>query len=130
MNDPFAALNIPRQFDLDDATLAAAQRAGNTPAYQIIADPRQRADTLLTLLHGPTKEMWSGLPTDFPAALAAAGSDAGKLAALREDRLKRISNLFRQLGSNDKATVQMGRQRMVRAQLNALDQLGTSAPQS
>ena len=121
---------FPRKFDLDEATLAAAGQAQNAEAYQLIADPQKRADTLLTQMHGPTKEMWSALPPDFAAALDAAGGDAQKLAALRQDRLKRISNLFRQLGSNDKATVQIGRQRMIRAELNALDQMGRSAPQS
>jgi hypothetical protein len=129
MNDPFAELGIPRKFDLDDATLAAAQQAGSATAYAAIADPKQRADALLTLLQGPTKEQWPAAPPDFSAALTQAGGDAQKLAALRLDRLKRIANLFRQLGSNDKATVQIGRQRMIRAELNALDQLGP-VPQS
>jgi hypothetical protein len=130
MDDPFAQLGVPRKFDLDDATVAAAQTAGNAHAYQLIADPQKRADTLLTLMHGPTKEAWSAVPPDFEAALAAAGNDPQKLASLRQDRLRRIANLFRQLGSNDKATVQIGRQRMIRAELNALDQLGAPAPKS
>ena len=126
MDDPFAELGVPRKFDLDEATLAAAGRGGDTPVYKLIADPQQRAETLLALMHGPAKEVWPALPPDFAGALAAAGNDPGKLAAVRQDRLKRIANLFRQLGSNDKATVQMGRQRMIRAELNALEALGAS----
>ena len=124
MADPFTELGLPRKFEQDDATLAAArQRSGNSPAYQSIADPRQRAETLLNLMDGPSKELWRGVPPDFEAALAAAGTDPQKLAALRQQRLTNIMWLFRQLGSNDKGPVQAGRQRMVRAELNALDQI-------
>jgi hypothetical protein len=42
--------------------------------------------------------------------------------------LNNILHLFRQLGSNDKATVQIGRQRMVRSELNALDQIAPLLP--
>jgi hypothetical protein len=124
MNDPFAQLGLPRKFDLDDAALSAAQQKGNDAAYQAIADPAQRAQTLLALMDGPTKEFWRGTPSDFDKGLAQAGNDPQKLAALRQQCLLNISNLFRQiLGSNDKGPVQAGRQRMVRAELNALDVL-------
>jgi hypothetical protein len=124
MNDSFAELGLPRQFELDDSALrAAGQRSGNSPAYQQVADPRQRAELLLDLMKGPTKEFWQGVPPDFPDALAAAGNDPQKLAALRDQRLNNILHLFRQLGSNDKGTVQAGRQRMIRAELNALEEL-------
>ena len=123
MNDPFAELSVPRQFDLDDATLKAAAQRGNPAAYSLIADPRQRAETLLALMNGPTKELWPTVPHDFGAALAATGKDPAKLAALRQQRLNIVSNLFRQLRSNDKGTVQLGRQRMIRAELNALDEM-------
>jgi len=123
MNDPFSELGLPRQFDLDDASLQAAAQRGNSAAYTLVADPRRRAETLLTLMNGPTRDVWPSLPPDFEAALATAGNDPAKLAALRQQRLKIISNLFRQLKSNDKATVQIGRQRMIRAELNALDQM-------
>jgi hypothetical protein len=126
MNDSFAELGLPRRFDLDDASLrAAAQQSGDSAAYQMIADPRQRAETLLTLMNGPTRQQWLGLPPDFEAALAAAGSDPQKRAALAQQRLDNISHLFRQLGSNDKGTVQAGRQRMIRSELNALDALAS-----
>jgi hypothetical protein len=131
MDDPFAQLGLPRKFELDDATLrAAAQSAGSTPAYQAIADPKQRAETLLALMNGPSRELWRGIPPDFAAALAAAGTDAGKLAALRQQRLTNILHLFRQLGSNDKIIVHLARQRMIRAELNALDELAPLMPQN
>jgi hypothetical protein len=115
---------------LDDATLrAAGERSGNSASFQSIADPRQRAETLFDLMKGPTKEQWPGMPPDFAAALSAAGTDPQKLTALRDQRLNNILYLFRQLGSNDKLPVQIGRQRMVRAELNALDQLTPLLPQ-
>jgi hypothetical protein len=131
MDDPFAQLGLPRKFELDDAALrAAGEKSGNSAAYQAIAGPQERAQTLLALMNGPTKEQWVGLPPDFSAALASAGSDPQKLTALRDQRLKNILYLFRQLASNDKATVQIGRQRMVRAELNALDQISPLMPPS
>ena len=131
MNDPFAQLGLPRTFELDDATLRAARdRTGDTAAYQALADPRQRAETLLMLMDGPTKDLWRGVPPDFADALAATGSNPGKLEALRQQRLNNILYLFRQLRSNDKGTVQAGRQRMVRAELNALDQIAPLLPRT
>jgi uncharacterized protein YfiM (DUF2279 family) len=129
MSDPFAELGLPRKFDQDPAALrAAGEKSGNSPAYQAVADPRQRAETLLGLMQGPTKEFWKGVPEDFPAALAAAGTDPAKLAALRDQRITNITFLFRQILSPDKGPVQAGRQRMVRAELNALDQLAPLLP--
>jgi len=129
LSDPFADLGLSRAFEVDDTTLrAASNRTGNTAAYQAIADPRQRAQTLLMLMGGPTRDQWRGVPPDFAGALAAAGTDVQSLTALGQQRLNNIMYLFRQLGSNDKETVLAGRRRMVRAELNALDQLDAMLP--
>jgi hypothetical protein len=133
MTDPFAELGLPRRFELDDGALVAAKDrsaalSGGSAAYAAVADPRQRAETLLTLMDGPTKQQWQGLPSDFAGELAAAGSDAQKLTALKAQRLNNMLYLFRQLAGHDKGTVQMGRQRMVRAELNAVDQIDALLP--
>ncbi len=123
MTDPFAELGLPQRFDLDPAALAAAaQKSGDSPAYKIVADPRSRADALLNLMAGPYND-WKGIPDDFPAALAAAGNDPVKLAALRDQRLANIASYFHQLRGHDPGGVQAGRQRQVRAELNAIAQI-------
>lgn len=124
MDDPFAALGLPRTFDLTDAQLAQARdrSAADAASYQMITDPRQRAQALLDLMGNPDQD-WKGLPTDFESALSAAGNDPQKLSALYQQHLSNISNLFRMLSSNDKGTVQWGRQRMIRSELNALDRI-------
>ncbi len=84
--DPFAALGLPRQFDLDrDALLTAwrrtsaqahPDRAGNdaeaarrtaqiNDARQTLEDPESRGNVLLALLGGPTKEENNALPDGY-----------------------------------------------------------------
>jgi hypothetical protein len=129
MNDPFAELGLPRKFDQDPAEIrAAGQKSGNSAAYQTIADPYRRAETLLALMGAAPRDQWRGPPPDFEADLAAAGTDVAKLTALRDLRISNMSNLFRQLAGNDKLPVQLGRQRMVCAELNALDQIAPLLP--
>lgn len=84
--DPFTALGLPRQFDLDRDVLltawrrASAQahpdRAGNdaeaarrtaqiNDARQRLEDPESRANALLARLGGPTKEENNALPDGY-----------------------------------------------------------------
>lgn len=84
--DPFAILGVPRRFDVDaaqvhraylmrSATLhpdlgeapgpAGDDSAALNRAKAILDDPEQRADTLLILLGGPTREAERALPDGF-----------------------------------------------------------------
>ena len=89
MPNPFAILNLPPRFDLDDAELhsrfiqasaathpdrftdpvqqaQAAERAAEVNhAYAILSDPERRADALLTLMGGPAKDEDKSLPPDL-----------------------------------------------------------------
>ncbi len=89
MSDPFAVLNLPPRFDLDDTELhsrfiqasaathpdrftdpvdqaQAAERAAEVnQAYAVLSDPERRADALLTLLGGPAKDEDKSLPPDL-----------------------------------------------------------------
>ncbi|MBV8780195.1 MAG: hypothetical protein JO353_02250 [Phycisphaerae bacterium] len=123
-SDPFVALDVPRQFDLDDATLVAARdRTGNTAAYQSIATPRARAESLMRLIGGPTAGEYPGLPNGFADQFAQTHGDAAAVAALRAERWNNITHLFPQLLGFDKAPVQIARAKMMRAELNAIDAL-------
>lgn len=85
MNDPFQLLGLPRRFDLDDAALrraylarvsaihpdiagddqAQAASAELNLARESLANPESRANILLALLGGPTKETDKSLPPAF-----------------------------------------------------------------
>ena len=125
--DPFAALGLPRRFDLDDATISAARdRTNDSAAYDLIATPRARAETRLRLLDTPDASDYVGLPGDFADAFAQAHGDPARLAALKAERWNIVTHLFRQRLGFDKAPVQIGRSRMIRAELNAIDSLERS----
>ncbi len=84
--DPFAFLGLPRRFDLDSASItrawlmrsadvhpdrqevvsdAAREMARLNTAREALVDPERRANTLLVLLGGPTKEQDKSLPDGF-----------------------------------------------------------------
>lgn len=85
--DPFAIFGLPRRFDLDAAVVQRAylSRSANlhpdlgieplgdggldsaslNRAKSILDDPEQRADALLVLLGGPTREAERALPDGF-----------------------------------------------------------------
>lgn len=89
MPDPFAALGLPRKFDLDEAELhdryvkaaaathpdrftdpvdqaeAADRAALLNEAYQTLLDPEKRANALLVTLGGAAKEDDNALPPDL-----------------------------------------------------------------
>lgn len=91
--DPFAALGLPRRFDLAPAAVlaahlrkaaaahpdrisdpmaqvqAAAEAARINDAKAMLMDDEQRANALLTLLGGPTKEQDKSLPDGFLIAM-------------------------------------------------------------
>jgi hypothetical protein len=115
---------LPRQFDLDANALAAARdRTGNVDAYNQLIDPRQRAETLITLMGGPTPSDYLGLPPGFSDEIAQAHGDPARLAAIKAERWNIVARLFTQLMGVDKAPTQIGRGRMLRAELNAIDSL-------
>jgi molecular chaperone HscB len=107
--DPFATLGLPRRFDLARREIEAAylSRAGASHpdvggtagiddlnrARQTLADPEARADVLLRLLGGPSREDYRGLPPGFLAEilevrgeleLARASGDAGAVERWQE----------------------------------------------
>ena len=115
---------MPRQFDLDAAALAAARdRTGNLDAYNVLTDPRQRAEALMSLLHGPSSTEYVGTPLGFSDEIAQAHGDPARLAAIKAERWNNVAHLFPQLLGFDKAPTQIGRARMMRAELNAIDSL-------
>jgi molecular chaperone HscB len=89
MPDPFKTLGLPQRYDLDQADLharfiqasaathpdrytdpvqqaqAAERSAEVNHAYAVLSDPQRRADVLLALLGGPTKEEDKSLPPDL-----------------------------------------------------------------
>lgn len=87
MDDPFATLGLPRRFDLSSAEVQRAwlaraaeahpDRAGGddgeaarraavlNSARQTLQDSERRANALLTLLGGPTREQEKGLSPEF-----------------------------------------------------------------
>lgn len=89
MQDPFATLEVPRRFRLDERELerkfvalssehhpdrhtdpiaqadAAEKSSEIGHAYRILADPEQRANALLALRGGPAKESDASLPPDL-----------------------------------------------------------------
>ncbi len=95
--DPFAILGLPRRFDLDAAAVqraylaraamahpdlatagldevaegsaGVADAAALNRAKAVLDDPEQRADALLTLLGGPTREADRSLPDGFLAQI-------------------------------------------------------------
>lgn len=85
-DDPFEVLGLPRRFDLEpaaitkawlvksaashpdrqpDATDAAREMARLNAARQALTDPERRANALLRLLGGPSKEADRSLPDGF-----------------------------------------------------------------
>ena len=124
MNDPFAALGLPRRFEVDAAALAAARdRTGNVDAFNVLVDPRQRAEALMGLIHGPTSAEYVGTPLGFSDEIAQAHGDADRLAAIKAERWNNVAHLFPHLLGFDKAPTQLGRARMMRAELNAIDSI-------
>lgn len=116
MFDPFLLLGLPRRFDLEPAEIDAAYLAraleshpdafgGVAPglagddaqamlneAKDVLANPERRANTLLELLGGPTKEQNKSLPPAFLAEMmdmreemesATATNDPSAIAAWR-----------------------------------------------
>lgn len=89
MHDPFATLDLPRRFHLDEKELerrfitlssehhpdrhtdpiaqadAAEESSKIGHAYQILADPEKRANALLVLRGGPAKEDDPSLPPEL-----------------------------------------------------------------
>ncbi len=85
MNDPFQSLGLPRRFDLDDPSIRRAylaKVAGTHPdlaagasaqgdsaelnrSRDTLLNPELRADALLRLLGGPSKESDKSLPPAF-----------------------------------------------------------------
>lgn len=84
--DPFAQLGLPRRFVLDEAAVQRAYLArcsalhpdlspddpdaeevlaGLNEARRVLLDPESRADVLLVLLGGPTREAVRTLPAGF-----------------------------------------------------------------
>jgi len=153
MPDPFALFEIEPGFDLDLQQLearflslsvqnhpdrfldpiqqadAADQMARITVAYQQLADPEARANTLLKFLGGPSKEDDKTLPPDLLMQMmdvredleaAAASQDKAKLTQLRDwadtqrlEHIDRLSGLF--AGIFDTGTA-----KLIRIELNAL----------
>ena len=124
VNDPFAALGLPRQFDVDATALATARdQTGNIDAFNVLSDPRQRAEALMTFISGPTAAKYVGTPLGFSDEIAQAQGDPGRLAAIKAERWNNVAHLFPQLLGFDKAPTQTGRARMMRAELNAIDSM-------
>lgn len=156
MQDPFDTLGLDRRFDLDDAQLhrhflersaashpdrftdpieqadAADRSAGINEAYRVLKDPEQRANALLRLLGGASKEDDKSLPPDLLMEMmevrerqeaAEASGDDGALRSLaawarqqRQDHLGRIGRLFSQAAAGPDPQVL----RQIRLELNAL----------
>jgi DnaJ-domain-containing protein 1 len=109
----------------------AQDSAALNDARATLADPERRANALLALLGGPTKEEDNALPDGFLMDMmevreeleaAHASSDAGETARLgawadeqRADYIARVSGLFGQLG----ATPSRDELGAIRRQLNA-----------
>lgn len=147
--DPFALLGLPRRFELDHAALqrawleraaklhpdradapddAARLSADLNEAKAVLQDPERRANALVSLLGGPTKEMDKSLPEGFlmemlevreamQAEIEAEGEDARArweswAASRRGEIISRVGELFAR--GCDAATL-----RAVRTELNA-----------
>lgn len=160
MNDPFLALGLERTFDLDESRIrraylaraatihpdtmegaldgdADADSAALNEAKRTLEDPERRANALLALLGGATKEEDRSLPPGFlmevmelrerveealgsgdASARARVGREAG---VAREAYIQRVGALFRGLGPGD--GVESGERafalRAIRVELNA-----------
>ncbi len=147
--DPFASLGLPRRFDVDPEALRAAWLAGTArlhpdrpgaphdAAHQLAAlndakatieDPERRANALLSLLGGATKEQDKSLPTGFLSEMLearermeseiAAEGDAARSrweawsATRRNAYIERVAELFARPSDS-------GVLRAIRMELNA-----------
>lgn len=147
--DPFALLGLPRRFEVDGAALqrawleraarlhpdradapedAARLSAELNEAKAVLQDPERRANAMLSLLGGPTKEQDKSLPEGFlmemleareamQAEIEAEGEEARTrweswAASRRGEIIGRVGELFARGG--DAATL-----RAVRTELNA-----------
>lgn len=152
----FAVFGLPLRFELDladlDRRFAALGRAthpdlaGDDPAaqldamdlsakvneaYRVLRDDEERANLLLTLLGGPSREADKTLPEGFlplimitreELAEAQLEGDADKIAAIEADaraqraaRLREVARLFALASPPDPETL-----RQIRIELNAL----------
>lgn len=114
-DDPFALLGLPRRFDIDrkalqaaylkrsaqlhpdrfpdpaDQAEAAARAARLNTARDVLADDEHRADALLQLLGGPSREDDKTLPDGFLVEIMEARQDMETAIASGEpDQRKRV----------------------------------------
>ena len=157
--NPYDLLSLPQRFDVDDRLLhqrfieacsvhhpdrftdpiaqadAVERSAEINAAYQTLSDPEQRADCLLALLGGATKEQDKSLPDDLLLDMmqtrermeqAVAEQDQDVLDELahwarqqRGDHLVRIAEYFGQVdtASSDQRAEHL---KAIRLELNAL----------
>lgn len=156
-DDPFALLGLPRQFEIAAAQLQAAylkRAAAHHPdriadpieqaeaarhaarlndARATLADDERRANALLQLLGGPTKEQDKSLPDGFLMDMmdirqqmeeALASNDPEHRRRLekwalqqRQDYINTVSSLFKKAGDNTPPSDELFRE--IRMQLNA-----------
>lgn len=113
-DDPYEVLGLPRRFDLEPASItrawlqrsaashpdrqpdaadAARDMARLNAARQVLSDPEQRANTLLQLLGGPSKELDRSLPDGFLQSTLELREEIEELLASEQpgerDRLER-----------------------------------------
>jgi molecular chaperone HscB len=157
MPNPFAALGLDPQFDLDasnvhecyiralasthpdrfldpmDQADAAERTAQINEAYRVLSDPELRAEALLGLLGGPTREEDKSLPPELLAQMMEiretwdAAADADDQATLKELRswvlqqhreaLARVAALFTRLAGAPNPDAHF---KTIRLELNAL----------
>jgi molecular chaperone HscB len=154
-HDPFALLGVPRRFDLDRAALqsaflrasarwhpdretsparaleAAAHAARINDAHRTLGDDERRADALLRLLGGPTKEQETSLPDGFLVDMmttreemesALAAGDPKRRAELQQWAAARRGEFIRvvaMLFDEQSRAPESSRLRAIRVQLNA-----------
>ncbi len=148
--DPFALLGLPRTFDLDPAAIRRAHLAAVTRlhpdaadeepdesaelnrAKQVLMDPERRADALLRLLGGPSKEADKTLPggggylmqmMQTREEIESASTDEARqtwrtwAAELRAEYIQRVSELFSR--ATHSTTPDPAVLKEIRVQLNA-----------
>lgn len=159
MFDPFAILNLPRSFAIDPLFVrkqylsasavhhpdrfsdpveqadAAERIALINQAYRTLSDPEARADVLLGLLGGPSKEKDKSLPAELLEEMleireimetASAHDDQQTLQQLhargvaeRDVRLQKIGSCFAEL-EKQPGTTDASLLKQIRLELNAL----------
>lgn len=157
IDDPFALLGLPRQFEITAAQLQAAylkRAAAHHPdritdpieqaeaarhaarlndARAILADDERRANALLQLLGGPTKEQDKSLPDGFLMDMMDVRQQMEEMLARndpeqrqrleqwalqqRQDYINTVSSLFKKVGESTQPSDELFRE--IRMQLNA-----------